>query len=277
MTIIVPAHNEARVVGRLLGQLVSGADPGELDVIVVANGCADDTATIAAGYGPMIRVISIPVPSKREALTVGDEAATGFPRVYVDADVELRASDVRALDLALDRPGILAVAPQRVLALEGRPRLVRWYYEVWTRLPEVRNGLFGRGVIGIGAAGHARVADLPPLLADDLAASLAFSPEERLVVEEAQAVVHVPRTLGDLLRRRVRAETTVAQVERTQGAPPSTARTRPSDLISIVAREPRMAPRVGLFLIVAVIARSRSRRAIRTSDLTWQRDESSRQ
>ena len=277
MTVIVPAHNEARVVGRLLGQLISGAGPGELDVIVVANGCADDTAQVAVGYGPMIRVISIPTPSKREALAVGDQAATGFPRLYVDADVELRASDVRALDMALHRPGVLAVAPRRVLALEGRPRLVRWYYDVWERLPEVRNGLFGRGVIGVDAAGHARVANLPPLLADDLAASLAFSPDERLIVAEARAVVHVPRTLGDLLRRRVRAETGVAQVEQTEGAPPSTARTRPSDLVSIVVQEPRMAPRVFLFLIVAVIARSGNRRAMRKGDFTWLRDESSRQ
>ena len=98
VTIIVPAHNEGRVVGRLLGQLISGVGPGELDIIVVANGCTDDTAQIAAGYSPMIRVVSIPVPSKREALAVGNQAATGFPRLYVDADVELGASDVRALD-----------------------------------------------------------------------------------------------------------------------------------------------------------------------------------
>lgn len=276
VTVIVPAHNEARVVGRLLGQLVSDARPGELDVIVVANGCTDDTAQVATGYGPMIRVISIPVPSKAEALTVGNQAATGFPRLYVDADVELGTSDIRALDTALNTPGILAAAPRRILALEGRPWPVRWYYEVWTRLPEVRNGLFGRGVIGVSAAGHARVANLPPLLADDLASSLAFAPDERLIVEEARAVVHVPRTLSDLLRRRVRVEAGVAQVEQTEGAPASTARTRPSDLVSIVSREPRMAPRVLLFLAVAVIARSRSR-AMRKRDFTWLRDESSRQ
>jgi glycosyltransferase involved in cell wall biosynthesis len=63
-TVIVPAHNEARVIGRLLGPLVSGARPGELDVIVVANGCTDDTAQVAAACGPMVRVISVPEPSK---------------------------------------------------------------------------------------------------------------------------------------------------------------------------------------------------------------------
>jgi glycosyltransferase involved in cell wall biosynthesis len=277
MTVIVPAHNEARVIRRLLGPLVSGAGPSELDVIVVANGCTDNTAQVAEACAPTIRVISIPVPSKREALQVGNREARGFPRLYVDADVELSLEDVRALEAALGRPGVLAAAPQRVLALQASPRLVCWYYDVWTRLPEVRKGLFGRGVIGISAAGYARVAELPPLLADDLALSLAFAPDERLIVNEARAVVHPPQNLGDLLRRRVRAETGVSQIERTRGAPPSSARTRPSDLMSIVAREPRMAPRVIVFLAVAVIARFRSRRATGKHDYsTWLRDESSR-
>jgi glycosyltransferase involved in cell wall biosynthesis len=276
-TVIVPARNEARVIGRLLRQLAADARPGELDVIVVANGCTDDTAKVAAACGPMIRVLSIPVPSKREALLAGDRAARDFPRVYVDADVELGTSDIRALDQALRGPGILAAGPRRVLVLDGRPWPVRWYYDVWTRLPEVRGGLFGRGVIGMNAAGHARVSGLPALLADDLAWSLMFNPDERVIVDDARAVVHPPRTLGDLLRRRVRAATGVSQVERAAGAPPSTARTRPSDLLSIVRGEPAMAPRVILFMAVAVFARWRGGRASRQRDYsTWLRDESSR-
>jgi glycosyltransferase involved in cell wall biosynthesis len=277
VTVIVPAHNEARVIDRLLKRLVRDACPHELDVIVVANGCTDDTAKVAAACGPMIRVISTPVPSKHEALLAGNQAAIDFPRLYVDADVELGTSDIRALSAALQRPGILAAAPQRDVALDESPWPVRWYYDVWTRLPEVRNGLFGRGVIGLSAAGHDRVASLPPLLADDLAASLAFDRGERVIVDDARVLVHPPRTFGDLLRRRVRADTTVAQVEETAGAPPSTARTRPSDLVSMITEQPWMAPRVAIFLAVAIIARSRSRRATRKRDYsTWLRDESSR-
>lgn len=276
-TVIVPAHNEARVIGRLLGQLVSGARPGEFDVIVVANGCTDDTAQVADACGPMIRVLSIPVPSKREALEAGDRVARNFPRVYVDADIEIGTDDIRALDEVLRAPGVLAAGPQRVLVLDGRPWLVRWYYDVWTRLPEVRGGLFGRGVIGMSAAGHARVAGLPPLVADDLAWSLMFASEERVIVADARAVVHTPRTFGDLLRRRIRATTGVTQVEQADGAPTSTARTRPSDLVSIVRREPRMALRVIVFVAVAVLARWRGSGATRQRDYsTWLRDESSR-
>ena len=239
------------MIGRLLGPLVASPVPGELDVIVVANGCTDDTAQVAASFGPPVRVLSIPVASKREALVAGDRAATGFPRLYVDADVELGAADIAALGEALQHPGAMAGGPDRELAMAGRPWLVRWYYDVWARLPEVRSGLFGRGVIGVSEKGHERLASLPPLLADDLAASLVFAPDERVIVPGARVVVHPPRTAGDLLRRRVRATMGVSQVEQaegTPGAPASTARTRPQDLLKIIRQDPRMTPRVAVFL-----------------------------
>lgn len=276
-SVIVPAHNEAHVIGRLLSQLVTFESPEELDVVVVANGCTDDTAKVASSFQPAVRVLSIPTASKREALLVGNRAAKGFPRIYVDADVELRAEDVRALVEALRSPELLAAAPELVLAMAGTPWPVRWHYEVWTRLPEVRRGLFGRGVVAVSEVGYARIASLPPVFADDLAASLAFTPAERTIVTGAQVVVHPPRTFPDLLRVRIRAATGVAQVERTEGAPPSTARTRPADLLSIIRDSPRMAPQVVLFLAVAMLARLRARRTVRSADYsTWLRDESSR-
>lgn len=277
VTVIVPAHNEARVIGRLLSQLVSDARPGELDIIVVPNGCTDDTAEVAASFGPAVRVLPVPVASKHQALRAGDRAARDFPRLYVDADVELRTEDVRALGAALRRPGALAAGPQRVLPLSGSSWPVRWYYEVWTRLPEVRLGLFGRGVIGVSSAGHERVASLPPLMSDDLAAALVFKPGERIIVPDARVVVHPPRRVGDLVRRRIRVATGVTQLEHDESAPQSTARTRPSDLLAITRHEPRMAPRVMVFAAVTLLARLRARQAAHRRDYsTWLRDDSSR-
>ncbi len=291
MSVIIPAHNEARVIGRLLSQLAPTTAPtgqqDDLDVIVVANGCTDDTARVAATFGPPVRVISIPVASKRAALVAGDEAASGFPRVYADADVEFGTADMCALGVALLRPGVLAVAPERELVLTDRSWIVRWYYEVWTRLPEVRRGLFGRGVVGVTEAGHERIASLPPVLGDDLAASLSFTPQERAIVPGARVVVHPPRTFADLLRRRVRAAVVVTQIERAQaegaqigaapGASNATARTRPTDLLAIARTGPGMAARVAVFMAVAAVARARARRAVARGDFsTWLRDESSR-
>lgn len=273
LSVVIPAHNEAKVIGRLLSSLLREAGPDEFDIVVVANGCTDDTAAVARSHG--VRTVITPTPSKRAALRLGDEEARGFPRLYVDADIELGTTDARALAAVLSAPGgPLAAAPQRDLALSGRPWPVRAYYAIWTRLPHVRTGLFGRGVIAVSGAGNDRIRALPPVMADDLAASLAFSPDERLIVPGARAVIQTPRTMADLLRRRVRAMTSVSELEQTSTAGD---RTGVRDLVSIVAKEPRLAGAAAVFAAVAVLARRRAARAIRSGDYTtWLRDESSR-
>jgi hypothetical protein len=276
-TVVIPAHNEGQVIRRLLEQLVNSTDPDGLDIIVIANGCTDDTAEVAASFGSAVRVLTLPVASKHEALTAGDRAATGFPRIYVDADVELRADDARALAAALRQPGVLAAAPRRELAMTGRPWQVRWYYDVWTLLPEVQRALWGRGVIAVNEAGHRRLARLPSLQADDLAASLAFEPNETVLVPGARVIVHPPRTFAGLLCCRTRSVTGNAQIECNQELGGSADRTRITDLIAVVRRRPGMLPQVGYFLSVAILARLRASRALARGDyLTWLRDDSSR-
>ena len=47
VSIVIPAHNEAAVIGRLLSGLLAEAEPDEFEVLVVANGCHDATETVA--------------------------------------------------------------------------------------------------------------------------------------------------------------------------------------------------------------------------------------
>ncbi|WP_235215290.1 glycosyltransferase [Phaeacidiphilus oryzae] len=288
---VIPAHNEAQVIGPLLDSLLAAdgpgaeipGDPEPLEIVVVCNGCTDGTAQVAAARGARVRVVEIPVPSKHEALRAGDAEVKSFPRLYVDADVLLSPSDVRSLTQVLSdhSPAVLAVAPERDIPLNGCGWPVRAYYRVWQRLPEVRRGLFGRGVIAVTEAGHARLAALPPLMADDLAASLAFAPEERRVVPAARVRIQPPRTWRDLINRRVRAATSTAQLEQLEQLEQRTeapsARTRPADLFALLRADPALLPGVLVFLAAAAVARRRARQPIRSGDFgTWLRDESSR-
>ncbi|AZP15867.1 glycosyltransferase [Streptomyces aquilus] len=279
-SIVIPAHNEERVIGRLLDSLLDDPAEDRPDIVVVCNGCTDDTARIASERGPRVTVVEIPVPSKHAALRAGDEHALGFPRIYVDADVVLTGADVRALaePLADGASGVLATAPERHLPLAGCAWRVRAYYRVWQRLPAVREGLFGRGVIAVSKEGHARIAALPPLMADDLAASLAFTAEERRVVAGARVVVHPPRTWRDLIKRRIRAMVSTAQVEEHRGPEEASARTSTADLKAMLRAEPTLITSVVVFAAAAVVARRQAQKAIRARDFdTWLRDDSSRQ
>ncbi|MGA8273701.1 MAG: glycosyltransferase, partial [Candidatus Sulfotelmatobacter sp.] len=85
VSIIIPAHNEGAVIARTLKAMTDGAQPAELDIIVVCNGCSDDTAAVARRFSPAVRVLETAIAGKTNALNLGDEAARSFPRVYVDA------------------------------------------------------------------------------------------------------------------------------------------------------------------------------------------------
>ena len=196
-SIVVPAHNEAAVISRLLRGLLDGPAADELEVVVVCNGCSDDTAAIASQHA-RVRVVESPVPSKHAALRLGDDESVSFPRLYVDADVEISLESVRTLVDALSEH-VLAAAPRRHLVLDGSPLLVRSYYRVWEQLPTVRHGLFGRGVIAFSATGHARARTLPEVTADDLWLHHAFHGSETAVVDAAVVRVHAPRRTSDLL------------------------------------------------------------------------------
>ena len=52
---------------------------------------------------------------------------------------------------------MLAVGPAREMDLARSAWPVRWYYDIWARLPGVRDGLFGRGVIAVSEEGCKRL------------------------------------------------------------------------------------------------------------------------
>jgi hypothetical protein len=280
ISVIVPAHNEAAVIGRLLTGLLSAAAPGELDVLVVANGCTDGTERVAAEYGPGVRVLSTADANKFRAMRLADTAAAGFPRFYVDADVELDTTSVRNLAAALAEPGVLAVAPERAWPVKGAPWTVTWYLDVWHRLPVVRGGLFGRGVVGLSEEGYKRLRDLPEVMGDDLAASLAFTRSEQRVLSSARVVVHPPRSLRNLVRIRERALVSTEQLAQdgTFAEAGAAARTSRADLMEIVRADPlRLGPKVAWFVFITALVRRRARRRLASQDFTtWQRDDSSR-
>lgn len=274
-SIIVPAHNESSRIGLLLRALADGRSPADpRQVIVVCNGCTDDTAEVARRF-PDVQVIEIPEPSKRAALDIGDLHANMPYRVYVDADVVITGTAITELLSAL-LPPVHVAAPMRELDVSGAARAVRWYYDVWRQLPGVKDGVFGRGVIAMSAEAHARARSLPRVMSDDLAISDAFSREERVIVESAVVTIAVPRTVGDLIRRRIRVVTGIAQLD-DLALRADESRTRVVDLLRISFAQPGNPVKVLTFGLITVLSKLAAQRRVRAGDFTtWLRDESSR-
>ena len=76
-SVVVPAHNEEAVIGRLLTSLAEGLDGARLEIVVACNGCTDRTADITRDHGA--EVVEVDELSKIAALNAGDAAARAYP------------------------------------------------------------------------------------------------------------------------------------------------------------------------------------------------------
>ncbi|MFZ4519926.1 MAG: glycosyltransferase [Microthrixaceae bacterium] len=276
--VVMPAHDEATLIGRSLRALLADAAPGEFDVVVVANGCTDDTAAVARDVGGPVRVVELAEASKAAALRAGDAAvgvpADARPVLYVDADVVLPTAAARALVAALAEPGVVGASTSVRLHLDGASTLVRSYFRVWSRLPSIREGLGGRGVYALSAEGRARFGAFPDIIADDRYVDLLVGPDERRIIA-ASSEVTPPSTLRSLVSTRVRTLLGNLQLESVPGMPSGAG--RPSGgWRGVVRDEPARVVDLPAYLGVNLVARLLAHRRLRSGRLGWSRDQSSR-
>jgi len=270
---IIPAHNEETVIARGLRAILTGAEPGELEVIVACNGCTDRTTEIARSFGPPVRVIEIAQASKVAALNAADELATGFPRFYVDADVVLDLASIRAMARALDRGDALLAAPTLRMDLSKTTWPVRAYYRVWMSLP-YNQVMVGTGAYGLSRAGRARFGRFPDLIADDGFVRFSFSPAERVRVEEAFSWVDPPRSLSGLIRIKTRTRLGFYQHRRARRDHRVGERKGGAALLRELLARPGNWPFLPVYAAISVCVRLRAAWYLRTGWVAWERDDS---
>lgn len=205
--VIIPAHDEAAVITRVIGPLAELAASGRIELVVAANGCHDDTVSIASRFEG-VRVLDLPNPSKPAAMREADREATSWPRVYLDADVECPATSLIAVLELLGADGaILAARPAFRYETVGASTTVRSYYRARGRIPALNAAMWGAGVYALSRRGHERLGEFPDATADDLVIDRLFSPEEKRVLSVEPVIVRTPRTTSALLAtlRRVRS------------------------------------------------------------------------
>ena len=272
---VIPAHDESAGIRRCLDALFAGIAPGELDVVVICNGCTDDTAALTRSSGHPVRLIELAAASKPAALRAGDDAALAFPRIYLDADVVLHGSAARAV-LERLRAGALAARPPIHYDSGGSSAPVRSYYRARSRVPALQGSLWGAGAYGLSEAGRRRFGAFPDVVADDLWVDRQFAAGEIEIVDCAPVSVAVPRRARDLvhvLRRTYRGKAQTAGVdphERSRATTASTLR----QLRELAATGPSAA--LDAFTYAAFVTGARLALAAPHDAVRWERDESSR-
>ena len=272
-SIIIPAHNEGAVIARCLLTLLKEATPGEFEIIVVANGCSDDTALKARLAAPEATVIELASASKSAALNEGDRVARGFPRAYLDADIEITTDAMRKL-LAQLSGECLFVTPTPHFVTDRLSRPARAYYKIWQLLPWIQEG-GGGGVFAMSEEGRQRFQAFPSDMNDDLFTKLQFQERERRLVSGADAAVRPPTSLRQIIRIRRRSYRHSAQVRELMELD----RLHHHDTkrpYGLIFRTPRLWPAAMLYVLIYAISRVLGAIGSRKRRHVWERDQSSR-
>jgi glycosyltransferase involved in cell wall biosynthesis len=276
VSIVVPAHNESSVIARALGAWIGNSGSNGIDVVVVCNGCTDNTAHIAQRFGSTARVIETKVANKAHALNLGDQIARGFPRIYADADIVITVDAIQALTERLERGDVLAVAPTPHIDLTACSWLVCKYYDIRSRLPSSREGIGGSGVYALSEDGRRRFAQFPDVIADDTYVRLQFKPEERETLSGVTSIVFPPRTIPQMVAVRTRAYAgTFELAHRFPELSINKGETNHRTLTTLF-KQPRLWSGLVIYCYVNTLARCRAALRSRSKRFVWQRDDTSR-
>ncbi|SDE15888.1 glycosyltransferase [Rhodococcus tukisamuensis] len=270
---IVPAYNEEAVIRRTLTPLGQAAIDGFIELIVVCNGCTDNTADVARSILG-VRVVELVQGSKPAALNAGDEAATLWPRLYLDADIQVSATAVLEVLDRLCQGDALAARPESAYDIDGASALVRCYYRARQRIPQRKLAMWGAGVYGLSEEGHQRFGVFPMITGDDLFVDTQFDADEKAVVATDPVVVTTPADTKSLLAILRRSHRGTAELS--AGGHGQAAGMRDTGLDTAVAvvrtiRGPRSAIDTAVYFGMAVAKRWTGRQL-----QVWERDESSR-
>lgn len=143
VSFIVPAHDEARLIGATLDALHEAARGlvADHEIVVVDDASTDDTARIARQHGA--RVVQVAHRHIAATRNSGAQVACGDRLVFVDADTLVNPAVLEAAMAAMDKGSIGGGAAVR---LQGR---VRWHERfavalfVWIfRLTRIAPGCF---------------------------------------------------------------------------------------------------------------------------------------
>jgi glycosyltransferase involved in cell wall biosynthesis len=197
--IIIPAHNEAAVIEHTLRVLLADLVPGEVTVIVAANGCTDQTVSKARAAADWITVLDIPEPGKTGAIRAAEAQLGPGPRLYLDADVALSAASAKAVFARLSA-GAGGARPPAILDLGDASWLVCSFQRARSRISVVQQEFSGGGSYGLSWETRQLFGAFPDVLGDDLFAARVIPKGRAEVIDAPPVVVRPPRDSRSLVR-----------------------------------------------------------------------------
>lgn len=215
ISIIIPAHNEQLLITKTLNFILKDGVVTECNIIVVANGCHDNTvnnvnafiheqASALQSKQIIIEVLDVEKASKTNAINIGLSHAPAGVKVLLDADINISGQHLLNLVNCLSEK-VLAVSPKLNYDTSQSSRLVKWYYAIaaaslYNQAHRISN------VIALTEVAQQKMGNLPNVIADDEYIRRRFHHSEYQVIKTACFTFKCPKDIFNLLNVLTRVE-----------------------------------------------------------------------
>lgn len=117
ISVIVPAYNEEKYIEDTLISIKNNTYKNK-EIIIVANGCSDNTVNIAKNYSD--KIIEINEKNVSKARNIGAENATGDILIFIDADTVLKKNVLSKIIKSKAQLGTIKVKPDNKKILDNQ-------------------------------------------------------------------------------------------------------------------------------------------------------------
>lgn len=214
LTIIIPAYNEESVIKLCLNSLldqtyVDKTVYGPLEILIVANGCRDQTVKVCNNYrdlmkgrGILFEILELAKGNKNRAINLADKTARYPARMYLDADVVCE-TDLVSQIVSLLNTNEPRYASGELAIQDGSSFASHAYGKIWRETPYIRDTIPGCGCYAVNSAGRKLWGEFPMIHSDDKYVRLLFLEHQK---KQAQAKYFWPLPQGffTLLKIRIR-------------------------------------------------------------------------
>ncbi len=274
ISVIIPAYNEEKVIARCL----KGLDDQEarLDVIVVCNGCTDNTAQVATKASSSASIISIDMASKTNAINIGLKHCRFKKILLLDADIFLTFENLMKLSVIAEKSDCLVASPLANVELARTSFMVKHYYLVALKLPYFQKYKISAAIL-LNEIGIERLGMIPNVISDDNYISLQFKENEKAVIKTIQYTLTPPENFWSLIKILTRSE--LGNLELKMKYPNflgEKEHTHARDLILMLLNL-RLFPSLAIFILTKLVVKIRARGQLKgLESYLWEKDNSSR-
>lgn len=277
-SIVIPAYNEEKVLTKVLSYLFADDVLSNAEIIVVLNGCKDNTASNLANYLAEqqdtlerkklpFQVFDIEKASKTNAINVGLANVSNDYVVLLDADIFISGKHISQLVEALENSNLYAMSPKVNFDTSNASGLLKKYYDI-EKASYYNNHLRLSNVIALSRKAMNSLGALPEVIADDEYIRRSLPQNSYRVFNDATHTFKTPKSLTSqlsVLTRVERGNFQLATLDSQKIEHPLLDSGKKVPISSLL-----------LFYCVKIYAKLVAKLQFRMKQNYWQRDESSR-